>query len=328
MNPQRPLPPFDSLVAFAAALRHGSMTAAAAELGLTQSAVSHRLRRLETFMGAPLLLRRRAGLAPTPAGTALADSLEGLFDDMAALRDRCRAATAPGRLRVGVGAALAHHWLVRRLPAFAKKYPGIDVELVIYNTLAQAEARSGELDIRVRWMKPEDGRNSSTQRLLFREQVFPVCAPSLLKSAPLKTPAQIAALPLLLKSAEGGHGKEKQGEEWEWSTWFRRLGIATRPKAALRMEELGTAVSAALEGAGVALARSLIVHDALAEGRLVRVLSPRWDMESQKAHVAVWPARLSGDTRVRAFVSWLAAEAEATIAQVSRGQPLRIRKAG
>ena len=56
------LPPFDALVAFEAVLRHGSMTAAATELGVTQSAVSHRLRRLETFVGTPLLRRLRAGL--------------------------------------------------------------------------------------------------------------------------------------------------------------------------------------------------------------------------------------------------------------------------
>src|SRR3546814_2462622 len=72
------------------------------------------------------------------------------------------------------------HWLVRRLPDFARRHPGIAVELVIFTSRAQAEARSGDLDLRLLWMKPEDARSSSTQRLLFREQVFPVCAPSLL----------------------------------------------------------------------------------------------------------------------------------------------------
>ncbi|WP_341895177.1 LysR substrate-binding domain-containing protein [Ferrovibrio terrae] len=313
----RPLPPFDSLVAFDAVLRHGSMTAAASELGITQSAVSHRLRRLETFIGTPLLLRRRAGLSPTPAGTALAEGLGDVFDSMAGLRDRCRATTAPARLRVGISAALAQLWLVRRLPAFARRHPGIDVELVIFTTKAQAEARSGDIDIRVLWKKPDEARNTSTQRLLFREQVFPVCAPSVL-AKPLRDPKAIATLPLLYKAVEEG-----QTPEWEWSTWFKRLGIAGKPKTSLRFGDIGTAISAALEGAGVVLARSLLVHDALGDGRLIRPLGPQWQMPAEKAHVVRWPAALSGDLRVRAFAAWLAAEAEKTVAEGAPAAPAK-----
>ena len=75
----RSLPPFDALVAFDTALRHRSMTRAAAELGMTQSAVSHRLRRLEAYVGAPLLHRSPGGLSATPAGSALATGLADLL---------------------------------------------------------------------------------------------------------------------------------------------------------------------------------------------------------------------------------------------------------
>jgi LysR family glycine cleavage system transcriptional activator len=307
----RPLPPFDALVAFDAVLRLGSMTAAAEELGITQSAVSHRLRRLEAFVGTELLLRRRAGLAPTPAGTALAEGLGDIFDGMADLRERCRIAASPARLRIGLSAALAQHWLVRRLPDFSRRHPGIEVELVIFTTRAQAEARGGDMDLRILWVKPEEARNSSTQKLLFREQVFPVCAPSVLK-APLRSPAKLADLPLLYKSAESG-----QGAEWEWNTWFRRLGITAKPKPRLRFEEIGLAIAAALEGAGVALGRSLLVHDALRDGRLVRPLGEAWSLPSAKVHLARWPARLSTDLRLRSFVSWLAEQAERTVAETA-----------
>lgn len=303
----RPLPPFDALVAFDAVLRLGSMTAAAAELGVTQSAVSHRLRRLESFIGTELLLRRRAGLTPTPAGAALAEGLGDVFDSMAALRERSRMAAHPARLRVGLGAALAQHWLVRRLPDFSRRHPGIEIELMIFTTRAQAEARGGDLDLRIHWVKPEEARNSSTQTLLFREQVFPVCAPSILKK-PLRDPARLAELPLLYKSAESG-----QGEEWEWSTWFQRLGIKARPKPRLRFEEIGLAIAAAMEGGGVALGRSLLVHDALNDGRLVRPLGEGWVLPSAKVHLARWPAARSRDLRLRAFVDWLAAETAKTV---------------
>lgn len=317
----RPLPPFDALVAFDAVLRLGSMTAAAAELGVTQSAVSHRLRRLEAFMGTELLVRRRAGLAPTPAGTALAEGLGDIFDGMAALRERSRMAAHPARLRVGLGAALAQHWLVRRLPDFSRRHPGIEIELVIFTTRAQAEARGGDLDLRIHWVKPEEARNSSTQTLLFREQVFPVCSPSILKK-PLRDPARLAELPLLYKSAESG-----QGEEWEWSTWFQRLGIKARARPRLRFEEIGLAIAAAMEGGGVALGRSLLVDDALRNGRLVRPLGDGWALPSAKVHLARWPAALSRDLRLRAFVDWLATETARTVAGMSATREPRRKRA-
>lgn len=315
------LPPFDSLIAFEAVLRHGSMTAAAAELGVTQSAVSHRLRRLEAFIGTPLLRRLRAGLQPTPAGNALAEGFDEILAGMAQLRARSRAALAGrARLRVGLGSALAHHWLVRRLPDFTRRHPGIGIELMVFTTRAQAEAHSGELDLRILWVRPEEARSTSTQRLLFREEVFPVCAPALLEK-PLRNPARLASLPLIHKGAQEpdrrGRSPEKQGPEWEWSTWFRRLDLPGKPKTSLHVDEIGTAIAAALEGSGVALARSLLVHDALREGRLLRPLGTRWAMPSGKVHMAQWPAALSGDPRLQTFVDWLARQSEATVAKVT-----------
>lgn len=310
----QPLPPFDSLVAFDAVLRHGSMTAAASELGVTQSAVSHRLRRLESFIGMPLLIRRRAGLVPTPAGAALGEGLGDVFASMVGLRDSCRRAAAPARLRVGVGAAMANHWLVRRLPDFSRRHPGIEIELVIATTLAQMKARSGDCDLSVLWVKPEEARNSSTQRLLSREQVFPVCAPSVLRK-PLRDPARLATLPLLYKGAEEGNSPE-----WEWSTWFKRLGINAKPTTSLRFADIGTAVTAAIEGGGAVLARSLLVRDALQDGRLIRPLGPGWGIPCSKVHLVRWPASRSADLHLRAFVAWLAAQALETVTQLDQAE--------
>lgn len=305
----RRLPPFDSLIAFEAVLRHGSMTAAAAEMGVTQSAISHRLRRLEAFMGVPLLRRSRPSLAATPPGQALAAGLHDILGGMAELRERCRAANTGARLRVGVGGALAHHWLVRRLPLFAAAHVGIEVDQVVLATTAQA--KSPDLDVRVLWMPAKEARSTSTQQLLFHERVFPVCHPKLLGMGPPGNgTARLASLPLIQK-APGGRGG--QPAEWEWVTWFERLGIVSRPTTGLRCDNIDTAISAALEGAGVVLARSLLVHDALAEGRLVRLLEPRFDMPSSKAHVASWPRALTGNQGVRDFVAWLARAAEATV---------------
>ncbi len=162
------LPPFDTLIAFDATLRHRSMTLAAAELGVTQSAVSHRLRKLERFIGTPLLHRSNSGITATPAGVALAEGLTDLMSGLAALRARCRAAVAPASLRVGVGAALADYWLVRRLPNFTANNPGISIEMVVIENATQAW--SLDLDVQVLWTPAAQARATSTQRLLFQEQ--------------------------------------------------------------------------------------------------------------------------------------------------------------
>jgi LysR family transcriptional regulator, glycine cleavage system transcriptional activator len=98
----RTLPPFDGLVAFEAASRHGSVTLAANELRLTQSAISHRLKKLETFVGTPLFERTRSGLTPTSAGDAMRGEIIKLLDNMAGLRARSRAAARPAALRAFV----------------------------------------------------------------------------------------------------------------------------------------------------------------------------------------------------------------------------------
>ena len=260
------LPPFDTLIAFEATLRTGTVTAAARELGMTQSAVSHRLRRLEDFMGTPLLARAARGVSPTAAGTALADGLIELLQGMGDLKARCRAAIAPQTLKVGVGAALADYWLVARLPSFLAAHADTAVEIVIIENAEHARAL--DLDVQIHWMLEAEARPTSTQRLLFRERVFPVCRPDMLPASPRDDPTVLARLPLIHKGAAGG----ANGTEWSWDTWFDRVGINARPTAAMRFANIGTAVASALQGNGVVLARSLLVHDALADGRLVRVL--------------------------------------------------------
>ncbi|XUM22456.1 LysR substrate-binding domain-containing protein [Bradyrhizobium oligotrophicum S58] len=297
--------PFDGLVAFEAAARYRSMTLAANELGLTQSAVSHRLRKLETFLGAKLFNHRSGtGLSPTAAGTSLLTEIAGLLDEMALLRARYRAAAQPAVLRVGVGAALSHYWLVRRLRDFLSRHGDIGVELFVAEN--EAQARAADVDLQVLWLPKASARASSTQRLLFKERVFPVAMPRLLPRARLlQDVRKIANYPIIHKGRPG----RDDGAEWSWPVWFERLGLGAEVPTGVRVDTISLALAAAIEGAGVALGRSLLVHDALAGRRLARVLSAEWDMPSSKVHVVRWPAVLSGDARVRLFTSWLAGEA-------------------
>ncbi len=301
------LPPLDSLIAFEAVLRLGSMTRAAVELRLTQSAISHRIRRLESFMGMPLLRRSGHGLEPTPSGAALAEGFSTVLSDIAGLRTRCLQAVGADRLRVGVGAALAEYWLVRRLPRFAALHPQVAVELVVLEN--EAPESLADLDIRILWVPAAEVRRTTTQQPLFHESVFPVCAPSLLPANFRLGDARVLTqLPLLHKGPAG----RATSAEWSWSSWLERLSLPPRPKESFRFASIGPAIAAALNGVGVVLARSMLVHDALADGRLVRLFSPSLDLPSSKAHVVRWPAALRNDRRVTLFAAWLAEEAAAT----------------
>ncbi len=235
----RGLPPFDALVAFEAVLRHGSMTLAAAELGVTQSAVSHRLRRLEAVVGTPLLRRLHPGLQPTAAGLALAEGFAEVLAGMASLRARCRAATGPERLQVGVGSAVAQYWLVRRLPAFMEAHPDTDVELVL---LPNCDAvRAASLDVRLLWLPVTEARASSTRCLLPRETVFPVCRTDLLSREIARGDlTALLRLPLLHKGRMAGSVRDRNGlgelgsSAWDIQSLYRgdcASTISDRPSA-------------------------------------------------------------------------------------------------
>ena len=299
------LPPFDALVAFHAVAETASMTEAGEQLGITQSAVSHRIRRLEEFVGVTLFERKTTGLVLTLAGESLFKGVGDILDASRGLRAKCLQAAAPNMLRVGVGSALADNWLVRRLPAFRAANPATQIELSVVEN--ERPDKVDDLDVRILWVSVSEARTSSTQRPLFREHVFPACSPMLLKGRdlPLK-PRALESLPLLQKRSPPGY---IAGAEWSWQTWFDRLGLRSTPKEALRFSSIGPLVSAAKEGAGVALLRTMVAKDALADGRLVRVLPPEDDMLSIKVHVVRWPGRLVGDPRVRIFADWVCEEA-------------------
>ena len=160
----------------------------------------------------------------------------------------------------------------------------------------EAPERVADLDLRILWVPASSLKATTTQRPLFRERVFPVCHPSLLPSGMTpEDPSLLLRLPLSHKGPREGTA----GAEWSWSTWLKRLGLSARPKERLRFVAIGPAIAAALQGTGVVLARSMLVHDALADGRLVRVLPPSRDMLSSKAHVVRWPGALHRDERVR-----------------------------
>lgn len=309
----RKLPPFDTLLAFEAVARRLSMTVAAEELSLTQSAISHRIRRLEEFMDAPLFDRSGSRLCLTRAGLALQRELGDIIIKMGALRDRVLLADSPKTLRVGVGAALADNWLIRRLPSFNLLHPEATIELVALSN--EAPELVSELDIRILWKPVSEAHVSATQVPLFREHVFPVCSPSLLSDGNSCNADVLRELPLLEKRAPG----YQSGMEWSWQFWFDQLMLGEPGRPAMCFSSIGPVVSAAIQGNGVGLVRSMLACDALEDGRLVRVLSPEHDLLSSKVHVVSWRESLCDSMQIYAFVDWLRDETSKTSVYVAPG---------
>jgi len=284
-------PPFAGLLAFEAVLRLGSMTLAGDELGLTQSAVSHRVKALEGFFGVPLLERLNPGLRTTEAGMRLAHELAPLLGMLRGMRRRISDQPGPRAFRLGLSTSLLTWWLSPRLPALCNAFPDLSIEVCTWDTAA--EAAITVVDLALLWM-PHAGKIEGACNLSFPpENVFPVATPELLKT--IGPGLDWQTLPLLAKGRRG----EETGREWSWATWLRKSpGHET-----LRFRDIGGSLQAALDGNGVALGRSLLVADALRQRRLVRLAGPGEAYACSKTQVARWSD--PQDQTAKCMAEWL-----------------------
>jgi LysR family glycine cleavage system transcriptional activator len=289
------MPPFSGLLAFQATLRHGSMTLAGDELGLTQSAVSHRIRALEGFFGVALLERLNPGLRATEAGARLARELAPLLGTLAGMRRRIAGQSGPRAFRLGLSTSLLACWLSPRLPALCDAFPDLSVEVLTWDSAAEA-ARS-EVDLALLWLPQAGGVGGAWELPFPSGSVFPVAAPKLLRTIRLGLDWQ--ALPLLAKGRRG----EETGREWSWATWLQK----GPGQEALRFRDIGSSLQAAMDGNGVALARSLLVADALRQGRLVRLVGQEEAHACTKSQVARWSD--PQDQTAERMAAWLVSSA-------------------
>ncbi|WP_168166038.1 LysR substrate-binding domain-containing protein [Bosea sp. PAMC 26642] len=271
------------------------MTLAADELGLTQSAVSRRIRALESFFGVPLLERLNPGLRATEAGLRLAGELAPLLGTLAGMRRRVANQSGPRAFRLGLSTSLLAWWLSPRLPALCGAFPDLSIEVCTWDT-AGAAARA-EVDLALLWL-PHAGRIEGACDLPFPpESVFPVATPKLLRT--IRPGLDWQALPLLAKGRRG----EETGREWSWATWLR--GAAGHES--MRFPDIGSSLQAAMDGNGVALARSLLVADARRQQRLVRLAEPGEVHACSKMQVARW--RDPRDKTAERMAMWLVSSA-------------------
>ena len=259
------LPPIAALRALAAAARHLSFTKAAAELNVTQSAVSHQIRHIEELWEIKLFDRFPRRLELTEAGEELAEIVDKFLGDITDKLESLKLGEGHTALRVDVIPSLAVKWLVPRLQQFRMQHEEIDVWLSTHHE--EAVGDRGDFDLAI--MIGDRNAPGYVSWELMHDYVIPVARPRFLEEhGKPETPEDLCKLPLLLKYK----GMMSPG----WRYWFDYVGVPKdvyQPalRDGTRFPDTHMAVQAAFEGQGVALARSAHVWDDLQTGRLLRV---------------------------------------------------------
>ncbi|CAG0973411.1 Glycine cleavage system transcriptional activator [Rhodocyclaceae bacterium] len=301
-NPSRLHFSLDLLKGFEAAARHLSFTSAANELSLTQSAISREIKLLESRLEVRLFNRIHRGLELTDAGLALYRSVS----EALRLIDRgIEAVTEPagGVVTITTNVPFASFWVVPRLPRFAALYPDISVRVAATNRVVNLERE--QIDVGVRHIS--GGTLPPGAIELMTERLFPVCAPQLLRrrDRPLKKPEDLARHTLLLFSPED------MPQHWsDWPRWFEAMKLAgPAPAATLSFGHYDQVIQAALDGAGVALGRNLLVQRHLDGGTLVAPFGQDRSVAIGGRYVVTTAAHAVERPSVRVFVDWLLGEA-------------------
>ncbi|HEY7296874.1 MAG TPA: LysR substrate-binding domain-containing protein [Xanthobacteraceae bacterium] len=289
----RQLPSLNGLRAFEAAGRLGSFKAAAQELNVTQTAVSHMVRILEQRLGYELFRRKPNRLELTVQGQAFLSGLTDAFDSIARLAEQVAAMRAGPVLTVGVGPTLAVNWLIPRLPGFHKAHSNVEVRMA-----TGGATRPVRDDWTCTIRRASGAWPGYIAETLFPSTLVPVCTPAL--ATRLRRLTDIHDATLLVVS----HLQS------EWLCWFKAAGMETPVphSGEVMFESNAMAMQAVLDGVGVAIAQLVYVSDALLARRLVAPF-PLTAQTNEVWLLHYRPIR-QGEPALQAFRTWLQGEAE------------------
>ncbi|MDU9415929.1 LysR substrate-binding domain-containing protein [Pseudomonas sp. zfem005] len=254
----RRLPSLTALRTFESAARHAHFGRAAAELCVTDSAVSHQIRQLEEQLGTELFVRAGRQVRPTPQARRLLHSLQQAFELILDACDELRDPGSQAQLRIAVTAELAQKWLVGRLADFGERYPHITLHL--YDQPLESALPGEEIDLAITYGTGPGDASAYFVRPLPTLQFFPVCSPGLFNQLPLKHPRDLARHCLLHDDQDGK----------TWSAWLSVHAGDLQPLRHLYLGHAGLTLEAAAQGQGVAMGDNLTSAEDLASGRLVR----------------------------------------------------------
>ncbi|MCK1384051.1 transcriptional regulator GcvA [Bradyrhizobium sp. 21] len=289
------LPSLNGLRAFEAAARHLSFTLAASELNVTQTAISHQIRRLEEELGIRLFVRQNRALALTAEARDYLPGVRAAFNDLRLATDRLLRKDDDKVLTVSTLASLAAKWLLPRLTDFQEHHPGIDVRITTSTSLV--DFQRDNVDAAIRYGRGQwPGLRADW---LMADELFPVCSPSLLHGdKPLRCPEDLKSHMLL-------HTSNANSDDWR--LWLTAAGlpadIARQPGVTFDM--IFMTIQAAIDGIGVAMGRTSYVQDDIAKGRLV--VPFKIALPADAGFYLVAPESRRESPKLAAFREWMIA---------------------
>lgn len=297
MAPQ--LPPLAAIRAFEAAARHGSFTKAAAELGMTQAAISYQIKQLEDRVGAPLFLRRPRQVTLTETGRRLAPAVSEAFELLSAAYQAARHG-AQGTLVINAMHTFAAQWLAQHLGSFQIAHPALAVRLETSSGVVDFARDDVDLVIR------GGGGNwpGLTSHLLLRTVFTPMLSPALAATiGGIKDPADLMRLPII-----------DPGDPW-WPKWLQAAGVSTEWLSTKPRSQLGAQTfeaTAAMAGRGVAMLTPAFYRAEVESGRLMQPFELIGDDDGYGYWLAYPEARRNAP-KIRAFREWILAAVVASL---------------
>lgn len=277
---------------FETVARRGSFKAAAAELNLSASAVSHAITNLERAMGVALFEREARPVRLTVSGEVFMRHVAAAFDELRRGLEVVAAQQGRQVLRLHSAPSFASTWLSPRLPRFLAGHPGIEVRLSASTDYCRFDTDDFDADIVYGPV-----RAAGVEAIpVAEETVTPLCAPAL--AARIATPADLAAVNLILSD----------NKQVRWPHWFEANGLRIATQHSIRFDRSSLALAAAADGLGVALESTLLAERDLAAGRLVAPLAGRSADLTYVGHHLVFPRETRHRRVVRSFIEWLHSE--------------------
>jgi DNA-binding transcriptional LysR family regulator len=284
------LPPVHALSAFEAAARHGSFAIAAEELCITPSALSHRIRLLEEFVGERLFIRDGRAVSLSEFGRRYLDVVRSALRTLTDFPLPHRSEPVQPRVKVTVPPTFARFLVLPRLSEFTSLHPEIVVEMFLSVPLYDLSLSESDVEVRFGAGKYPD----MVTEKLFEEPVFPVASPHYLeKIGGLKTPSDLQKATLLRSALE------------PWQPWFEAAGLDwPEPSSGFRVDDLGLLLEAVRHGYGVALTRKHFAQHLIASGEIVQLFDICLATPPH-AYYMVYEQAAHQRPEVDAFIDWL-----------------------
>jgi LysR family glycine cleavage system transcriptional activator len=287
------IPPLNPLRVFEVVARTENLTSAAAELHVSQSAVSRQVAVLEAYLGVQLFRRERLGVKLTDAGRRYATQIAPAFEAIGRATEQLTGGSDEGTVRVRAYTTFTARWLIPRLPEFKRRHP--DLEVVISNAVPEVDFTRDPVDVAVLF---GDGRwPAYVAELLFQDEIEPVCSPALAErlSPTGKDPERLLSERLLVS----------RYRRTDWDDWLAFAGIDPGSTSAQRMMFSSSVLTwqAAIDGLGIAIGQSAMLGRDFQAARLVRPFGR--PLRRPLGHYIVRPALQRWSRKVESFVGWM-----------------------